>query len=247
MWMDFSTIMLRKKGRLNPADCTRYLLILRGQGTFSSRQHQIQLSRHDMFTLRADESAECEPAGSGGILLGCIAIHDYKSRPEDMQLLPADTTDLVRQIFYMGLDTQDNPLPYYDSVNAAIHQLMFSALIACSMQSLSIHPKVFQVIQQINEHFTEVDYDIRPVLEETGYTVNHFRKVFQQETGVTPAGYLINRRMDRAAELFDQYKDRVPIKEISLRCGYQDPYYFSRQFKKTFGMSPKQYIKELSG
>ena len=242
MKMDFSTIVLSNNDHLSAVSFYRYNIVLRGQGTICSRKHRLQLSRHEIFTLGPYADASYESDGSEEVMLGCIGIHDNTYTPHDMTIIPAQGTELVRQIFYMGLDTQDNPLPFYDSVNAAIHQLMFSALIACEMQSTAIHPKVFQVIQKFNEHFTEAEYDIRPAIEETGYSMNYFRKVFQKETGVTPAGYLTKRRMDRAAELLDQFKDRVPVKEIAFQCGYEDPYYFSRQFKKSFGVSPKQYI-----
>lgn len=242
MWMDFSTIQLHHSKQLKAADCYRYFLVLAGQGNFTGGGHILSLSRHDIFTLSKDKEAGFESEDGGTILLGSIGIHDFKAPPQDMIVLPAETTGLVRQIFYMALDTQGSTLPYYDSVNAAIHQLMFSALVACGIQSTAVNPKVFEVIRDINDHFTEPDYDTRSAVRNTGYTDNHFRKLFQQETGSTPAGYLTNRRLDRAVELLDQFKGRISIKEISLQCGYQDPYYFSRQFKKRFGVSPQNYI-----
>lgn len=35
-----------------------------------------------------------------------------------------------------------------------------------------------------------------------------------------------------------------PLKDICQLCGYEDPYYFSRIFKKVTGMSPRLYRKE---
>ena len=36
------------------------------------------------------------------------------------------------------------------------------------------------------------------------------------------------------------------IKDIALDCGYSDPLFFSRMFKKYYGMSPQEYRKWLS-
>ena len=122
---------------------------------------------------------------------------------------------------------------------------MFSALIAGNLRARTMNTQVYDVIMDINEHFLETDYDVRQVIERTGYTVNHFRKLFRDETGVTPTDFVTIRRVDRAIELFQLYKDHIPIKDIAFQVGYQDPYYFSRQFKQRTGKSPQQFVSEL--
>ena len=145
----------------------------------------------------------------------------------------------------MGLDLQECSLPYYDPVKAALHQLMFSTLVAAGLQGTAVNKNVFAVIQDINDHFTEADYDVRKAIGRSGYSINHFRNIFRKEVGVTPAEFVNARRLDRAEELFAQFKDRIPVKNVAAQCGFQDPYYFSRQFKKRRGISPQAYIREL--
>ena len=45
--------------------------------------------------------------------------------------------------------------------------------------------------------------------------------------------------MERACYLLDTYDQ--PVAEIARGLGYEDPYYFSRLFRKVMGMSPTRY------
>ena len=54
---------------------------------------------------------------------------------------------------------------------------------------------------------------------------------------------LIEIRMKRAEFLLDNSVD-LSISQISFECGYNDPKYFSKTFKKFFGKTPSAYAKE---
>ena len=51
--------------------------------------------------------------------------------------------------------------------------------------------------------------------------------------------FLIRTRIGQACQLLDL--TALSIKEIAAKVGYQDPYYFSRLFKKVTSCSPKTY------
>ena len=85
------------------------------------------------------------------------------------------------------------------------------------------------------------------MIGQTGYTVNHFRKLFRDEVGLPPLEYMNNRRLDYAKELFRLWKDRLSIAEVAHTCGFRDEYYFSHYFKKHEGKTPGQYIADLTG
>ena len=67
----------------------------------------------------------------------------------------------------------------------------------------------------------------------------HFSKKFKELTDTSPIQHFINMKIQRACFQLDNSSHT--IKEISESLGYGDPYYFSRLFKKSIGMSPKQY------
>jgi len=70
-------------------------------------------------------------------------------------------------------------------------------------------------------------------------SASHFSSLFRKSTGMPPIDYFIHLKMQRACQLL--YVNGAKIKAIALDVGYDDPYYFSRVFKKYIGISPEQY------
>ena len=71
---------------------------------------------------------------------------------------------------------------------------------------------------------------------------NHMSRVYRQETGGTIMEELIETRMAEARRLMDE-SPGMPVGEVARLTGYQDPLYFSKAFKKKFGVSPQQIRK----
>ena len=72
-----------------------------------------------------------------------------------------------------------------------------------------------------------------------GMSVSHFIRTFKRSMGTSPIDWLRRERINQAKRrLIDSDE---PIKEIARQCGYRDPYFFSKDFKKVAGSSPTDY------
>jgi transcriptional regulator GlxA family with amidase domain len=69
----------------------------------------------------------------------------------------------------------------------------------------------------------------------------HFLRMFRKTFETSPLEHLIRLRIRRAAELLQS--GRHNITETAYKCGFSDSNYFSRQFRRIIGMSPRQYRK----
>ncbi|MEA5107930.1 MAG: AraC family transcriptional regulator [Sphaerochaeta associata] len=72
-----------------------------------------------------------------------------------------------------------------------------------------------------------------------GLSQSSLRRLFKQQTGKSPLDFAKDLKMIAAARqlLMTNY----PIATLSTELGFEDPNYFSRAFKKVFGVSPKHY------
>lgn len=77
------------------------------------------------------------------------------------------------------------------------------------------------------------------LLRSAGISYEHIRKIFQQQTGMSPVEYLIRRRIESACVML--LDKSVPLKTIAEKLGYPSPYAFSAQFKKLIGVAPLQF------
>ena len=63
--------------------------------------------------------------------------------------------------------------------------------------------------------------------------------VFKKVTGYSPIDYLLHVRLSKAAEML--LRSEKTISEIAQECGFTDSNYFSRQFRKNYNLSPREY------
>ncbi len=94
------------------------------------------------------------------------------------------------------------------------------------------------VIDYIEEHFCEAlsTYDLSRMF---GYSEAYFCRRFKSVTGLTPVMYIQILRLEKAQRMIR--KNDLKISEISSDCGFSDISYFSRCFKKQFGITPSEY------
>ncbi len=82
---------------------------------------------------------------------------------------------------------------------------------------------------------------LEELAQQADMTPNHLCKCFKTVTGMTPFAYLIGCRLSKA-----QYALKttdLPVTGIALDCGFNDISYFIRLFRKTYGITPKQFRK----
>ena len=70
-------------------------------------------------------------------------------------------------------------------------------------------------------------------------STTYITKIYKEVTGDTPINFLINLRMEKAMEILQE--GHFSIQDVAKKVGYDDPYYFSKLFKKRFGLSPSSY------
>ena len=73
-------------------------------------------------------------------------------------------------------------------------------------------------------------------------SIRHLTRIFKQHGETTPHDYILRLKMNKACVLLVSSEDS--IKNIALRVGYEDPYHFSRNFKKIMKLSPKKYRQQ---
>ena len=66
-----------------------------------------------------------------------------------------------------------------------------------------------------------------------------FLRVFLSATGTSPLAWVIGQRINRACKLLRTTDRRVT--EIAFDVGFNDSNYFTRQFRKVTGVSPRKY------
>lgn len=95
-----------------------------------------------------------------------------------------------------------------------------------------------KVIDFLTNNITRV-VTLEEIAGHVNLSTSHFAYLFKKKTGFAPIEYFNHLKVQKACQYLQFTSLR--IKEISGELGIDDPYYFSRLFKKVMGMSPEEY------
>ena len=98
----------------------------------------------------------------------------------------------------------------------------------------------------ILQNYTNPDYELDKFLKSVPFSYDYLRRLFKSEMGTTPHNYLTDLRMSLAEKLLCSTRaSELNISQIAYSCGYNEPLYFSRVFKKYFGCAPRNYALKM--
>lgn len=81
------------------------------------------------------------------------------------------------------------------------------------------------------------------IARSVGLDRTYLSGLFKEQYGVSLQTFLLEYRMNRASELLRN--PELSVGDVSRSVGYGDPFLFSKMFKKTIGVSPRQYRANL--
>ncbi|MDV4150734.1 AraC family transcriptional regulator [Clostridium sp. AL.422] len=93
------------------------------------------------------------------------------------------------------------------------------------------------ITKYLNENYVQ-DISLYTLSKNMYLSPVYISKIFKEIMGDSPINYLIQIRLSKAKELLENSK--LSIKSIAEMVGYSDPYYFSKLYKKYYGISPNK-------
>lgn len=100
--------------------------------------------------------------------------------------------------------------------------------------------KILQMaLDYIEQNYTQTTLNLNEVAQAVGVSPNYFSGMFSQEMEMTFVEYVTNKRMEQAKRLLRE--GELSAAQVAAAVGYKDAHYFSFVFKKTVGISPREY------
>ncbi|MBC2601720.1 helix-turn-helix domain-containing protein [Puniceicoccus vermicola] len=107
-----------------------------------------------------------------------------------------------------------------------------------------VDARVLAAMEDMAAH-TEETFSIEVLAERAGISTSRLVHLFKAETGIFPRCYWERQQMERARQILS--RTDATVAETAFSCGYEDPYYFSRRFKKLMGTSPVEWKRLRRG
>jgi AraC-like DNA-binding protein len=140
------------------------------------------------------------------------------------------------------------PLALDAMLNAAVSEILATLFESRQAEPLESFGGFPEIAADVREALTKMAlYPDRPwrvadLARLCRLSEAHFYRKFKQATGSTPIDWLRRERINHARRRLLESSD--PIKQIAEQVGYNDPFFFSRDFKRYTGVAPKNYRKQ---
>jgi AraC family L-rhamnose operon transcriptional activator RhaR/AraC family L-rhamnose operon regulatory protein RhaS len=168
--------------------------------------------------------------------------HQFTSR---LQLNPVEMVETLRFVDALDIELADRNPGFGIMAMTAMLQLVTYLSRCYSRQRNPASKKLLRIaeaISHIERNFSEA-ISLDELVEISGMSRRNFIRTFEGTMGTSPINYLIARRLREASRLL-RSTDRS-ITDVAFQVGFPDSNYFSRQFRKAKGLSPREYRKQL--
>lgn len=93
--------------------------------------------------------------------------------------------------------------------------------------------------EYVETHISDTSFTIEEMSRELGLSRMHFHRKIKSLTGLSPAEFVRNIRLKRAAAILQQ--NNVSVKETMVMVGFENADHFRNCFKEQFGVTPSEY------
>lgn len=126
---------------------------------------------------------------------------------------------------------------------AALGELISGYMVVYHSNSEFSQP-VEQLRSVIIDRYAEPEFSLEEAIGKLPFHYDYVRKLFKKEMGMSPLAYQTRLRMRKAELMLSaMWTSGYSVGEIAGLCGFENALYFSRVFRKHFGMSPSQYAE----
>lgn len=239
-----------ERGRV--LDEYQMLYLVEGEGIFSSEHvKNVHIKAGDLFLLFPGEWHTYHPLPGKQWKSYWIG---YKGRNIDDRMR-YNFFSLEKPVYHVGFSS-DIVYLYNSAIKAAKEEAAYSQqILAGIVNNLLGHMYALERNMKLNRRGGYVDMiskarlriregveskiTVQEIAAELGSSYSNFRKLFKEYTGISPALYQQDLRLQRAKELLSTTD--ISIKEIAYRLNFDSPDYFSSKFKVKIGCKPSEY------
>jgi len=178
-----------------------------------------------------------------------LFIESIFEQAEPNQILITQTVKYL--LLGAGLNFSQNKKPVFETVSGEPY-FLFSVdddLIE-NNQSTSFHfdqlPKnnsfLESVLQSIDAHIDDELFSVEKLCKEIGISDRQLQRKLKAITSKSPNQLISSVRLHRAKELL--LENEYNIAEVAYQTGFSNPSYFSKSFKKEFGVTPSDFLQK---
>lgn len=146
--------------------------------------------------------------------------------------------NLFKKIFSVWVSRNDG---YYFECISILYKI-FAELQKQNYIPENQYKNITPAIEYIEENFLKEKISIEFLAQKCEISSSYLKKLFIKKFGISPVKYIIQLKINHACDLLQS--ELYTITQIAEICGYDNIYYFSRQFKEYVGITPTEFLNK---
>lgn len=222
-------------------------LVLEGSMYFVQEGKKYHVTAGNVFLVHHDHNNEFTtgPEGHCHRLACVLSGHELNALLHTTKLIEHDVIKLGNRETIEGImrDCCNELMEKASGFRRRLSILAYRLLLELEENLEQINtPDLLLRAVDLMEHHLSRHLTLKKLAEALNSAPTSLNRVFQEHFKTSPINYFINLRIEAAKSLL--VNTNLQIQEIAQNTGYSDALYFSSEFKKRTGLSPRQFRKE---
>lgn len=223
-------------------ECWEIVYYTNGCGQLTIKESVFDFEPGDIYCIPPEmEHSEISKEGFQNIHYWVKILPGFSKVPVSFHdTLSKDFYTILKKMYNEYYLKRNNWVNITESLLDALFQYMIS------WNSEKGEPLIDRMKGLIIRNLSNPNFQLKDIYDDIPMSPDHLRKLFKEQTSKNPLQYLSELRIEFAKNMLEHiYPHGLTIKEIAAMCGFSDPYYFSRAFKKITGKSPSEWTKSV--
>jgi AraC family transcriptional regulator len=177
-----------------------------------------------------------------------FAQHRWSGADLQFGLTDPHVADLCQRLIRQAELGQPFGSPYVEALTMTLSTYLEGLLGRRSAAGDARAPRLSVADRNRIENFVRQHLDrevsVKELAEMTGYSLDHFARLFKATFGLPPHRYLLECRVSAASEYL--VDGTLSLAEIAVRCGFATQAHFTGIFKLRTGLAPGEFRRRLS-
>ena len=162
---------------------------------------------------------------------------------------------LRRRIFHFAMDFNERGTFFSDLAAAEVERMVIMKFLMCHRHNythllfrepLPSSPSAVKAVEEFIEANWDRPIDILTMTSVAKVSARSLFRQFKKDRGYSPADFAKRIRLNHARDMLEQSGGEASVTQIALKCGFQNPGHFARDFRLAFGELPSETLRKSS-
>lgn len=206
--------------------------------------HMHRSSDTDGFDIIFEEEFFCSGVTKNEIILPPPFFRNGLISPY-LNLTDLDSTNMLSLFQRVKTEYTNQDIERWEIIRAILNILINRIEHISSTNKSKVYPKYKQAFKIMNDFRDLVEQSFATekcvsfYADKLNITKNHLTETIREVSGKTPLDTIRRRTLLEARRIL--FEDKISIKEVSFRLGYENPSYFIKVFKEETGFTPREF------